>query len=84
MTDHPYLDPTLPAEERAKDLLTRMSIEEKAGQLCQYFYFGDMGPLPGGRDIESLPPEQRRYLRQPEMVEEAIARGGAGSLLFVK
>ncbi|WP_461188582.1 glycoside hydrolase family 3 N-terminal domain-containing protein [Arthrobacter sp. Z4-13] len=84
MTDHPYLDPTLPAEERAKDLLTRMSIEEKAGQLCQYFYFGDMGPLPGGLDIESLPPEQRRFLRQPEMVEEAIARGGAGSLLFVK
>jgi len=84
MTKHPYLDQALPAGQRALDLLARMTIDEKAGQLCQYFYFGDMGPLPGGLDIDSLPPEQRRFLRQPEMVEAAVARGGAGSVLFVK
>jgi len=84
MTRHPYSDPALSAEERTADLLSRMSIEEKAGQLCQYFYFGDMGRAPEGLDVDSLPPEQRRYLEQPAMVEAAVARGGAGSLLFVK
>lgn len=32
-TAPPYLDPTVPAHERASDLLQRMTWEEKVGQL---------------------------------------------------
>ncbi len=61
---------------RVADLLAALSTEEKIGQLIQYFYFqlpadsaaGPLGDLAG----------------QPRMVEAALARGGAGSLLFVK
>src|SRR5689334_18150081 len=31
--DFPYRNPNLPAEERVKDLLSRMSLEEKAAQM---------------------------------------------------
>ncbi|GID27674.1 glycoside hydrolase family 3 N-terminal domain-containing protein [Paractinoplanes brasiliensis] len=61
-----------------EDLLARMSAEEKAAQLTQYFYFklpADAQPDPAlGLDVEA----------QPRGVEEALTRGGAGSLLFVK
>jgi beta-glucosidase len=60
---------------RVEDLLAALSTEEKIGQLIQYFYFkfpenspGPLGDLAG----------------QPLMVEEALTRGAAGSLLFVK
>ena len=61
---------------RVEQLLAALSTEEKIGQLIQYFYFkfpenpaaGPLGDLAG----------------QPQMVEEALTRGGAGSLLFVK
>jgi beta-glucosidase len=64
------------ASPRVEELLAALSTEEKIGQLIQYFYFqlpensaaGPLGDLAG----------------QPRMVEEALARGGAGSLLFVK
>jgi beta-glucosidase len=62
---------------RIDDLLAQMTPEEKAGQLTQYFYF-------------SLPPEAEDnpalgldVAAQPRAVEAALARGGAGSLLFV-
>ncbi|HDJ32601.1 MAG TPA: beta-glucosidase [Bacteroidetes bacterium] len=31
-----YQDPGLPVEQRVSDLLSRMSLEEKIGQMCQY------------------------------------------------
>ena len=31
-----YLDANLPTEERVTDLLSRMTLEEKVGQMCQY------------------------------------------------
>lgn len=31
-----YLDSSLPIEKRVEDLLSRMSLEEKVGQMCQY------------------------------------------------
>lgn len=33
--DEPYRDPTLPIEERVEDLLSRMTLEEKFGQMTQ-------------------------------------------------
>ncbi len=32
----PYLDPSLPVEQRVDDLMARMTLEEKIGQMCQY------------------------------------------------
>ncbi|GAA1504915.1 beta-glucosidase [Agromyces terreus] len=79
----PYRDATLPVAERVDDLLSRLSLEEKAGQLTQYFYFGSAGELPADFDIDSVPPEHQAFIRQPQMVEAAIANGTAGSALFV-
>ena len=82
MTEPLYRDATRPIEDRVTDLLTRMTIEEKAGQLTQYFYLG-VPELPEGFDIESLPPEHRVFLEQPKIIEAALAQGRVGAALFV-
>lgn len=84
MTDLPYRDATLPVEKRVADLLSRLTLEEKAGQLTQFFYMGFGEQIPDDFDIESVPAEFRAYIEQPRKVEAAVSRGGAGSLLFVK
>ena len=56
-------------QARVADLLAGMTLEEKAGQLTQYFYFG-------------LPDAVVGQAQRPGEVEEALARGTAGSLLF--
>ena len=54
-----------------EELLSSMSLAEKAGQMTQYFYFGHPDrPEPWADE-------------QSSRVEEALAHGGAGSLLFV-
>ena len=83
MPDLPYLDPTLSAAERADDLLARLTLAEKAGQLTQYFYFGD-GELPDEATLAALPEEARQFALQPAMVEAALDAGATGSLLFVR
>lgn len=47
---YPYQDPTLPPEQRADDLLSRMGLEEKAGLLFQ--------PLAGIGDFDAPGPLQ--------------------------
>lgn len=62
---------------RIDELLAGMTPAEKAGQLTQYFYFG---PQPGASvDLGSGAGAES----QSSHVEAAIARGEAGSLLFV-
>ncbi|MDP9792898.1 beta-glucosidase [Catenuloplanes nepalensis] len=61
MTTLPYLDPDLPVAERVADLLARLTLEEKAGQLTQFFYFG-APQVPDGADAAALPPEQQAAL----------------------
>jgi beta-glucosidase len=61
---------------RVEELLRELTPQEKAGQLTQYFYFR----LPSGTTDESALGVDREA--QPREVEEALARGGAGSLLF--
>ncbi|CAA9384136.1 MAG: GH3, partial [uncultured Chloroflexia bacterium] len=64
--------------ERVEALLGKMSVEEKAGQLTQYFYFGFLSDAPvDGGDV--LP-----MSNQPRLVEQALEHGEAGSLLFVR
>ena len=64
--------------ERVDALLGTLSVEEKAGQLTQYFYFGFMRDLPPGDAAALL------VANQPQLVEMALARGAAGSLLFAQ
>lgn len=82
MTTPRYRDATTPIPARIEDLLARMSIEEKAGQLTQYFHFG-IPDLPEDFDIDALPAEHRAFIDQPKAVEAALAQGRAGSVLFV-
>jgi len=79
MSTEPYRDPSLPVEERVADLLSRMTLEEKAGQLTQYFHFGSM--------FGDAPPEGEQMftsIRVPQVVEAEVAAGRAGSVLFVR
>ena len=75
MSSQPYHDPSLPVEERVTDLLARMTLEEKAGQLTQYFY---LNQNPGQ---QAGPGEDAARL---SAVDEALANGRVGSLLFVR
>ncbi|GIH16657.1 glycoside hydrolase family 3 N-terminal domain-containing protein [Rugosimonospora africana] len=68
MTVPAFRDPALTPEQRADDLLSRLTLEEKAGQITQYFYVID----PEAAD------------EQARVVEDAIRTGRAGSVLFVR
>lgn len=70
--------------ERVEDLLGRMTLEEKAGQLTQYFFMKMDVNLPADFDLASVPEEHRKFLDQPRVVEEAVRAGTTGSVLFVK
>ncbi|MDJ0458656.1 glycoside hydrolase family 3 N-terminal domain-containing protein [Arthrobacter sp. NQ7] len=82
-TTFAYRNASLPVEERVADLMSRLSPAQKAGQLSLYFYMAVAMNIPADVDIASLPPESQAFLRQPSMVQDAIRRGGAGSVLFV-
>lgn len=83
MSTPAYRNPSASVAERVDDLLDRMSIHDKAGQLSQYFYLAGFGDVPADLDIDALPPEQRAYVMQPKTVEAAVGTGGVGSVLFV-
>jgi beta-glucosidase len=58
-------------EARVDELLADMTLAEKAGQLTQYFYLGAPDATVGATP------------QAPGEVEDALARGEVGSLLFV-
>ncbi len=82
MTQPTYLDASQSPERRADDLLGRLTLEEKAAQLTQYFYFGT-GELPDPAVLAAMGEQEREFAQQPMAVEAALERGAAGSLLFV-
>jgi beta-glucosidase len=65
--------------ERVDALLAGMTVDEKAGQLTQYFYF----TLPGTPSTEIETTLDVDLSRQPALVEAALDEGRVGSLLFV-
>ena len=67
-----------PIAERVEALLAEMTIEEKAGQLTQYFYFGGLPDPEPGSDNGFYPSKMRHF------VEEQMKTGGVGSVLFVR
>ncbi|ROQ00954.1 beta-glucosidase [Rathayibacter sp. PhB93] len=82
MTTPLYRDASASFSDRIDDLLGRMTVEEKAGQLTQYFYFG-APEMPADFDIDALPPEHRAFLEQPKAVDRVLEKGAVGSILFV-
>jgi len=86
MSENPFRDASLPVEERVADLLSRMTLEEKVGQLTQYFWFGAFsgGGEEHDAEADAMPLDAQAFREQPRMVEAALAAGGAGSVLFVK
>jgi beta-glucosidase len=63
---------------RIDELIDRMTVAEKAGQLTQYFYFN----LPPSEEDEADAPGAAPP-GQEAAVEAALARGEVGALLFV-
>lgn len=75
-----YLDPTLPTQERVADLLGRMTLPEKVGQLLQLDAQGDLDDLVTVKNVGSLlhiPPD--RMVRAIELA--AATRLGIPLLL---
>ena len=70
MTEHREAETTI--TDRVEELLAGLTLAEKAGQLTQYFSFATHDPAQVGPDLQD-----------PNEVDRALARGGAGSLLFV-
>lgn len=64
--------------DRVQSLLSQMTIEEKAGQLTQYFYFGGLPDPEPESENQFFPSKMRAF------VEERAKVGGVGSVLFVR
>jgi beta-glucosidase len=65
-------------QRRIDELIAELTPAEKAGQLTQYFYFGSVAES-DAEPIADSPPSSA----QAAIVEAALGRGEAGSLLFV-
>ncbi|MEL4505135.1 glycoside hydrolase family 3 N-terminal domain-containing protein [Luteococcus sp. H138] len=72
MSTETFRNPELPIAERVSDLLGRLTVEQKAGQVSQFFYFAtpEASQANGDNDVNE--------------VEQAIVEGRAGSVLFVR
>ncbi|WP_019586714.1 glycoside hydrolase family 3 N-terminal domain-containing protein [Deinococcus apachensis] len=71
----PYLDPSLPTERRVEDLLGRMTLEEKVGQLAQIDVLRLMGQ--GEWDRGPLNPEWLENILAQRHVGSLLSSGGA-------
>ncbi|MCD8101009.1 MAG: glycoside hydrolase family 3 C-terminal domain-containing protein [Alistipes sp.] len=81
-----YKDPARPTEERVRDLMGRMTLEEKVGQMCQYVGLEHMRS-----SAYEVPPEEIKKSHSkgfyadfpPEVIERMTAEGIIGSFLHV-
>lgn len=91
----PYLDPQRPITERVADLMSRMTLEEKVGQMCQYLLPEDAfratprtGSSSCGQPAEDIVADSddstMRYdAEERKSVAAMIAKGQIGSILSV-
>ncbi|MBE5034220.1 glycoside hydrolase family 3 N-terminal domain-containing protein [Gallalistipes aquisgranensis] len=81
-----YLDPSLPAETRVEDLLLRMTLEEKVGQMCQYVGIEHILDAERRRN-ENLAQNEDAYAFYPGLgtadLERLVTEGRIGSFLHV-
>jgi len=81
----PYLDRLLPVEQRISDLLARMTLEEKIGQMCQYLGPSNVresakGVNPNPKDPDDNPDSTGLRVRE---IEPLVRAGKIGSFLDV-
>jgi len=81
----PYLDPRSPVEQRVSDLLARMTLEEKIGQMCQYLGPSNIREFaksvnPNPKDPDDNPDKSGLRARD---IEPLIRAGKIGSILDV-
>lgn len=82
----PYQNTSLPIEKRVSDLLSRMSLEEKVAQMCQYVGMNHMKVASANITPEEM---KRSHMLgfykdlSPQQLEEMIKKGLVGSCLHV-
>jgi len=81
-----YLDPQQPIPERVSDLLSRMTLEEKVGQMCQYLLPKDMlisnGEAVNPSLLDDNDDSSMRYSASTQRtVPQLIRQGLIGSIL---
>lgn len=81
MIDMPYLDVNLPIQSRVGDLLKRLTIDEKAGQLIQYFHPTIAASVADEHEASVLSRNGRNELDE---FESRIISGRVGSVLFIR
>ncbi|WP_034042174.1 glycoside hydrolase family 3 N-terminal domain-containing protein [Wocania ichthyoenteri] len=84
----PYLNPDLTINQRVDDLISRMTLEEKVGQMTQYVAFKHIQGVSGVAqldDIENVNSDNEFYpgLKIAD-IKEKIKKGEIGSFLLVK
>lgn len=78
---YPYLNPNLPVEARVEDLLQRMTLEEKVGQMCQYVLPKDVA-LPVESAKADIDDASVHYTREERNAIPGLIKAGLiGSIL---
>ncbi len=78
----PYLNPQLPVEERVDDLLSRMTLGEKIGQMNQYIGIDNVIETREQRRLDTGDNQAQVYA-DPDTIESRVQSGEIGSFLFV-
>jgi len=82
----PYQNASLPAEQRVDDLIARMTLREKAGQMCQYVgieHIKKSEQLISAKDMKNSDAHAFYPNLRPEQIPALISKGDIGSFLHV-
>jgi beta-glucosidase len=77
----PYLDPSLPVDQRVSDLLGRMSLPEKVGQMTQINVTRMQGDPNNDFDRGPLRPELEKKVLEDNLVGSILSGGGASPVV---
>jgi beta-glucosidase len=82
----PYMNPKLPVEERVKDLMSRMTLEDKVYQMCQYVGLEHMKAAESELSPEELEKNDAKGFYpglRPSDIARLATEGKIGSFLHV-